>query len=74
MKPFKDVKEAAQYVESFEGKASELKLPIHDSLLDPLGINMALITDKILEKGWEPNGYEEKKGCRICMYKEMEGK
>ena len=72
MKPFKDTNEAARYVESFEGKASDLKLAICDSLLDPVGINMAIITDKILDKGWEPNGYEEHEGYRVYMYKEME--
>jgi len=72
MKPFEDAIEAAHYVERFEGKASDLKLAISDSLLDPIGINMAMITDKILDKGWEPNGYEEKEGYRVYMYKEME--
>jgi len=56
MKPFKDAKEAAQFVENFEGKAT----------------NMAVIADKILDKGWELNGYEEKEGYRVFMYKEME--
>lgn len=72
MKPFEDANQAAQYVERFKGKASELKLPINDCLLDPFGINMALITDKILNKGWQPDGYEKKEGYRIYMYKEME--
>ena len=72
MKPFKNVNEAAQYVENFEGKASELKLPICDSLLDPVGFNMAVITDKIFGKGWEPNGFEENEGYRVYKYKEME--
>ena len=72
MKPFKNAKEAAEYIESFDGEAADLKLPIHESLLDPLGTNMALITDKILDRGWEPNGYEEKAGYRVYMYKEMQ--
>lgn len=72
MKPFNNIQEAADYVESFEGEASKLKLPLSDELTDPLGINMALITDKILAKGWEPDGYEEKEGYKVYMYKEME--
>lgn len=72
MKPFEDINKACQYVESFEGKAADLRLPISESLLDPVGINMALITDKILDKGWEPDGYEEKEGYRVYRYKEME--
>ena len=72
MKPFEDAKDAADYVDRFEGKAADLRLPISDGLLDPLGINMALITDKILDKGWEPDGYEEKEGYRVYKYKEMQ--
>ena len=72
MKPFSDAQEAAQYVENFEGEAEELELAISDSLLDPLGINMALITDKILAKGWEPDGYETKQGYKVFRYREMQ--
>lgn len=72
MKPFKDAKEATQYVENFKGKASDLKLAICNSLPDPVGINMALITDKILSKGWEPDGFEKNEGYSVYMYKEME--
>jgi hypothetical protein len=33
---------------------------------------MATITDAILARAWEPNGYVEGKGCRIYKYKAME--
>ena len=69
MKPFKDAYEAVKYIEEFDGKASDLELAICDSLLDPIGINMAMITDKIFAKGWEPDGSEEKEGYRIYKYK-----
>jgi hypothetical protein len=69
--PFTDVQEAVQYVLSFPGRPEEFKLPISDSLQDPIGMNMTLITDKILARGWEPDGYEQKKGHRIYRYKEM---
>ena len=71
MKPFEDAAEAAQYVERFEGNAFELKLAISHSLLDPIGINMAIITDAILKKGWERSGYEEKDGYRVYSYKDL---
>jgi hypothetical protein len=69
--PFKDVDEVLKYVDEFQGEAEELELAISDALQDPIGINMALITDRILKKGWEPDGYEEKDGYRVYMYKEM---
>ena len=72
MAPFNDVNEVLTYVDEFKGRAEELELVISDALQDPIGINMALITDKILKKGWEPDGYEEKDGYRVYMYKEME--
>jgi hypothetical protein len=31
-------------------------------LLDPMGMNMALITDRILAKGFMPNGFIQKVG------------
>ena len=72
MTPFSNVDAAAKYVDEFKGKPEELKLAISDELLDPIGLNMALITDRIIAKGWEPDGYEEKEGYRVYMYKEME--
>lgn len=72
MTPFTNVDEATKYVDEFEGKPEELELAISDELQDPIGMNMALITDRILAKGWEPNGFKQEKGYRIYLYKEME--
>jgi len=72
MTPFNNVDEAAKYIDEFKGKPEELKLAISSELQDPFGLNMALITERILAKGWEPDGYEEKDGYRVYMYKEME--
>lgn len=71
MNPFTDVHEAVNYVLGFEGRPEELELPISDLLQDPIGMYMALITDKVLSRGWEPAGYEQKDGYRIYRYKEM---
>ena len=70
--PFSDVDEVLTYVDEFQGRPEELELAISDALQDPIGMNMALITDKILKKGWEPDGFEEKDGYRVYTYKEME--
>ena len=70
--PFNDVDEVLTYVDEFQGTPEELELAISDALQDPIGMNMALITDKILKKGWEPDGLEEKDGYRVYRYKEME--
>ena len=72
MTPFNDVDEASKYVDGFKGKPEELELAISDELQDPISINMALITDRILAKGWEPDGFKQENGYRIYLYKEME--
>jgi hypothetical protein len=72
MNPFTKVDEATKCVDEFNGKPEELELAISDELQDPAGINMALITDRILAKGWEPNGIKQENGYRIYLYKEME--
>ena len=71
MTPFTSVDEATKYVDEFKGRPEELELAISDELADPIGINMALITDRILAKGWKPNGFKQEKGYRIYLYKEM---
>ncbi|MEO0536785.1 MAG: hypothetical protein AAF215_23350 [Cyanobacteria bacterium P01_A01_bin.123] len=68
MNPITKVEEALLKIDQFFGTASELRLPISDSLNDSVGINMAIITDKILAKGWIPNGFEAKDGYRVYLY------
>ena len=71
LEPFKEVEGAVEYVRSFTGKAEELRLPISDELNDPFGMNMAIITDAILAKGFEPNGFEQQQGHRVYVYKSL---
>jgi hypothetical protein len=72
MEPINTIEEATQCIESFEGRPKEFKLPISDQLQDPIGINMAVITDSILKRGWMPNGFQQKDGYRIYQYKDVE--
>ena len=72
MTPFSDVHEAIKYIDQFKGKPEELELAISDELQDAIGMNMALITDRILAKVWEPNSYKQENGYRLYYYKEME--
>jgi hypothetical protein len=70
MKPFTDVQAVLQFVASFEGSARDFQLPIDNSLQDPVGINMAIIVERILARRWEPAGYDQMDGYRIYRYKE----
>jgi starch synthase len=72
VKPVTTVEEARRLIDSFEGNPEDFELPISNELLDPVGVNMAVLTDAILAREWEPNGYIEGKGCRIYRYKTME--
>ncbi len=72
MSPFTTIDEAVEYIATFSGRPEEVELPISDLLQDPIGMYMAIITDKALSRGWEPMGYEQKNGYRVYRYKEME--
>lgn len=70
MKPVTTVAEAVTRVESYKGAAKDFLLPVADSLQDPVGMNMAIITDKILAKRFWPDGFEQKEGFRVYKYKD----
>jgi hypothetical protein len=69
--PVRTVAEAVDLIESFDGPAVEFLLPVHESLLDPVGVNMAIITERILAKGWEPDGFTRHIGYRLFRYKDL---
>ena len=72
MKPINSIEEALKAIEAHRSNADEFELPISDELQDPMGMNMGIITDSILAKGWWPNRFIQKNGYRIYLYKEME--
>jgi hypothetical protein len=69
MKPISDVREAVRLVDGFTGDPTSFELPIDDALQDPIGINMALVLDHALRRGWWPDGYTQEHGFRIYRYK-----
>ena len=70
--PVTDVHAAIAAVEAFSGRAEDFQLPVADVLQDAIGMNMALITDCVLGRGWEPNGFEQRVNFRLYRYKEMQ--
>ncbi len=72
LEPIDTIQEAEKYIGAFEGDPEEFRLPISDQLQDPIGINMAIITDSLLKRGWMPDGFEQKHGYRIYRYKKSE--
>ncbi len=68
MDAFTSLEDARNYVtESFNEK--EETLLVSDELNDGMGLNMAIIADGILKKGYMPDGFEQKDGYRIYKYK-----
>jgi len=71
MKPVTTVEEAQEIIRSYQGKPEDFRLSVAEGLLDPVGINMAIITDAIVAREWEPDGFIQEKGFRIYKYKEL---
>lgn len=66
--PLTNIYSALSLIDGFTGRPEEFVLAISDALQDPMGVNMALITDKVLERGWLPAGFEQKDGYRLYRY------
>ena len=72
VEPAATVDEAVEIIRRYEGRAEDFALPIADALIDPVGANMAVITDAILAKGFEPAGFEQKNGYRLYSVTPLE--
>lgn len=72
MSPFTNINSARHSIEDFDGSPENFRLPVSDALQDSLGTNMAVITDAILSKGWEVDGFDQKDGYRVYRYKSTE--
>jgi len=69
MNPFTKVDAARQAIEQYSGPPEDFLLPIADKINDSMGITMAVITDAVLAKGWDLDGFDQKDGYRIYKYK-----
>jgi hypothetical protein len=72
MKPFRDIDAARQSIEKYNGSPEDFVLPVSHEILDPTGFTMAIITDAILTKGWEPAGFEQYDSYRVYKYKSID--
>jgi hypothetical protein len=67
-KPLTTREEALEYIAANFNGESERTLWIADTLIDPSGLNMAILGDALLKAGYMPNGAEQKEGYRIYKY------
>jgi hypothetical protein len=58
-------------VDSFSGNPEDFELAVPDALHDAIGINIAIITDRILGRGWQPDGFTQKSGYKPYRYKKL---
>jgi len=65
---FADVDPVLAAIDSFVCHPKEFILFNSDALQDPAGINMAIITDRVLARGRLPAGSEQKEGFRLYGY------
>lgn len=65
------LQEALRLIATFEGSAADFQLTLSEQLLDPVGIHMAVITDHLLARGWEPDGFTQGDGFRAYRYREF---
>lgn len=62
------LKSALADVDASDGAPQDFALSIDESLIDPVGLSMAVVTDRILAKGWMPDGVETRDGYRVFRY------
>lgn len=67
--PIASVEEGMHLVDAFGGRPEDFQLVVPAALLDPIGINMAKITDRVLARGWEPDGFVQQAESRVFRYK-----
>jgi len=72
VKPITSVSEAVALVDAFAGEPSVFSLCLSELIHDPVGSNIAIITDRILARGWWPAGVERQEGFRIYRYKQRD--
>ena len=44
------------------------ELAVPDALLDAFGTNIAIITDRMLQRGWQPDTFTHESGYRLYRY------
>ena len=72
MRLFKDIDAARREIEQYSGSPEDFSLPVSDEIHDSTVITMAVITEAILAKGWDLDGFEQHDGYRVYKYKTVD--
>jgi len=73
----KSAEDGIEYLESHPPSGDSFQFSISDSFTfagkpDTMGAGMAVLLDRILEAGYEPDGFEQKSGFRLYRYKKVQ--
>ena len=73
----KSAEEGIKYLESHPPSGDSFQLAISESFTfagksDTMGAGMAVVLDRILGFGYEPDGFDQKSGFRLYRYKKMQ--
>lgn len=73
VKILNNLEEALFEAREVRGDEKIICLAIADAMQDPMGMNMAIILDELLGKGYEPagNGFLQHDGYRLYPYKKF---
>ena len=74
---FKSAEEVLAYLETDQPTGGLFQIAISDSFTfagqpDTMGAGMAVILDKILGLGYEPDGFDQKDGYKLYNYERVE--
>jgi len=73
----KSAEDGIKYLESHPPSGDSFQLSVSDSFTfngkpDTMGAGMAVLLDRILDAGYESDGFEQKSGSRLYRYKKMQ--
>ncbi len=69
--PYTNLDDALAAISAHDGPPEAFLLPVADILQDPVGMTMAIITERILARGWELDGYVAGDGFRLYRYRSV---
>ncbi len=72
MRTVTSVQEAIHLIDTFDGAPTEFQLLIPDALNDAVGLNMAVITDRVFARDWQPDGFTQGDGYRVYRYASLD--
>jgi len=65
------IQEALQLLDDFNGSAEDFRIAIAQEVFDSTGVNAAILVDRALKRGWEPDGFVEVLEFRVYKFRQL---